>query len=150
MSISALHKCWIEVTGNLTFQNSRMNLVLHFIQKPVIFFALQNKFLVSIQYPTLGRNRLNNKTCCKLTLHQSHKLVKQTPTIRRQKTTDCLRVFDHFVRLALKGLRWQPNHTEVNNKNNRTWSNLTMKSTEESHPICFTRMKPSSHYIKTS
>ena len=27
-----------------------------------------------------------------------------TPTIRRQMPTNCLSVFDHFVRLALKGL----------------------------------------------
>ena len=32
-------------------------------------------------------------------------MVKQTQTIRRQKSTNCLSVFDHFVELALKGLR---------------------------------------------
>ena len=31
-------------------------------------------------------------------------MVKHTQTIRRQKFTNCLSVFDHFVRLALKGL----------------------------------------------
>ena len=30
---------------------------------------------------------------------------KQTQTIRRQKLINCLSVFDHFVRLALKGLK---------------------------------------------
>ena len=34
-----------------------------------------------------------------------HKMVKHTQTIRRQKPTNCLSVFDHFVGLALKGLR---------------------------------------------
>ena len=35
---------------------------------------------------------------------QPHKLAKHTQTIRRQKPTNCLGVFDHFVRLALKEL----------------------------------------------
>ena len=32
-------------------------------------------------------------------------MVKQTQTIRRQKPTNCLSVFDHFAGLELKGLR---------------------------------------------
>ena len=36
---------------------------------------------------------------------QPHKLVKHTRTIRRQKPKNCLSVFDHFVGLALKGLK---------------------------------------------
>ena len=32
-------------------------------------------------------------------------MVKHTETIRPQKPTNCLSVFDHFVGLALKGLR---------------------------------------------
>ena len=35
---------------------------------------------------------------------QSHKMVKHTQTIRRQQPTYCLSVFDHFVKLAFKGL----------------------------------------------
>ena len=31
----------------------------------------------------------------------------QTHSIRRQQPTTCLSVFDHFVGLALKGLRWR-------------------------------------------
>ena len=31
-------------------------------------------------------------------------MVKHTQTVRRQKPTNCLSVFDHFVRLALKEL----------------------------------------------
>ena len=31
-------------------------------------------------------------------------MIKHTQTIRRQKATNCLSVFDHFVKLALKGL----------------------------------------------
>ena len=34
-----------------------------------------------------------------------HKMVKHTQAICRQKPTNCLSVFDHFVGLALKGLR---------------------------------------------
>ena len=33
-----------------------------------------------------------------------HKMIKHTQAIRRQQPTNCLRVFDHFVVLALKGL----------------------------------------------
>ena len=31
-------------------------------------------------------------------------MIKQIQTINRQQRTNCLRVFDHFVRLLLKGL----------------------------------------------
>ena len=36
---------------------------------------------------------------------QPHKMVKHTQTIRRQKRMNCLTVFGHFVRLAIKGLK---------------------------------------------
>ena len=36
--------------------------------------------------------------------HQPHNMVKHTQTIRLQQPTNCLSVFGHFVRLALKGL----------------------------------------------
>ena len=35
---------------------------------------------------------------------QPQKMVKHTQRIHRLLPTNCLRVFDHFVRLALKGL----------------------------------------------
>ena len=38
-------------------------------------------------------------------------MVKHTQTIRRQKPTNCLNVFDHFVELTLKGI------TKKNGKN---------------------------------
>ena len=36
-------------------------------------------------------------------------MVKHTQTFRRQQSTNCLSVFDHFMGLGLKGLRftWQ-------------------------------------------
>ena len=39
---------------------------------------------------------------------QPHKMVKHTETIRRQQPTNCLSVSDHFVGLALKGLKLFP------------------------------------------
>ena len=36
---------------------------------------------------------------------QPHKMVKHTQTIRWLLPTNCLSVFDHFVELALKGLK---------------------------------------------
>ena len=38
---------------------------------------------------------------------------KHTPTFCRQKPTNCLNVFDHFVGLALKGLRYEKKTDEV-------------------------------------
>ena len=35
-----------------------------------------------------------------------NKMVKHTQAICRQKPTNCLSVFDHFMGLALKGLKW--------------------------------------------
>ena len=32
-------------------------------------------------------------------------MIKHTQTIRRQQSMDCLNVFDHFVKLVLKGLK---------------------------------------------
>ena len=40
-------------------------------------------------------------------------MVKNTQTIRRLSPTNCLRVFDHFVGLALKGL--SPRHNIMSN-----------------------------------
>ena len=36
---------------------------------------------------------------------QPHKMVKHTQAICQQRLTNCLSVFDHFVGLALKGLK---------------------------------------------
>ena len=41
---------------------------------------------------------------------QPNKMVKQIQTIRRQKPTNCLSLFDRFVGLALKGLNPQLTH----------------------------------------
>ena len=41
---------------------------------------------------------------CSPLKRQSHKMVKHTQAIRWQQPTKCLSVFDHFVKLALKGL----------------------------------------------
>ena len=44
-------------------------------------------------------------------------MVKQTQTILRQQPMNCLSVFHHFVRLAIKGLKtkflWQYIHHQV-------------------------------------
>ena len=42
---------------------------------------------------------------------QSHKMAKDTQTIRRQQPTNCFSVFKHFVGLALEGLV----HLRLNN-----------------------------------
>ena len=38
---------------------------------------------------------------------QPHKMVKHNKIVRRQNPMNCLNVFDHFVGLALKGLKFQ-------------------------------------------
>ena len=40
-------------------------------------------------------------------------MVKHTQTIRRQQPTNCLSVFDHFVNLALKGLKKNENNMKL-------------------------------------
>ena len=40
-------------------------------------------------------------------------MVKHTQTIRRQEPTNCLSVFDHFVGLALQGLKWFNNFIKL-------------------------------------
>ena len=44
-------------------------------------------------------------------MHQPHKMVRDTQTICQQKPTNCLSVFDHFLRLVLKGSNstWEKN-----------------------------------------
>ena len=37
---------------------------------------------------------------------QPHKMFKQSQTIRRQQPKSCCSIFDHFVGLVLKGLRF--------------------------------------------
>ena len=44
-------------------------------------------------------------TAFSLFKRRPHKMVKQIQTIRRLLQTKCLSVFDHFVALALKGLK---------------------------------------------
>ena len=38
---------------------------------------------------------------------QLHKIVKHTQIIRWKQPTNCLSVFNHFVGLSLKGIRWK-------------------------------------------
>ena len=46
-------------------------------------------------------------------------MVKHTQTIRRQfvgnSSTNCLSVFDHFVKLALKGLKYVRSEQQIQN-----------------------------------
>ena len=43
---------------------------------------------------------------------EPQKVVRHTQTIRRQQSTICLSVFDDFVELSLKGLRYAYNFNE--------------------------------------
>ena len=73
------------------------NPVLHFIQKSVIYFALQNKWPTFIWNAKLGWNglTLGNSTTWSNTFKQ----------FASKLTTICLSVFVNFVGLALKGLK---------------------------------------------
>ena len=51
---------------------------------------------------------------------QPHKMVKHTQTIRRQQPTNCLSVFDHFMRLALKGFKFDALVDALNKKKKLT------------------------------
>ena len=50
---------------------------------------------------------------CKPFKCQLHKMVKNTETIRRQQSTNCLSAFGHFVELTLKGLEKKNRYTYV-------------------------------------
>ena len=53
-------------------------------------------------------------------------MVKPTQTIRRQKSTNCLGVFDHFVGLVLKGLILEAKVGDISN--NPTKSLITQQT----------------------
>ena len=59
---------------------------------------------------------------------QPHKVVKHIQTIRRQKPTNCLSVFDHFVGLAFKGLSL-PQHKQI-----RYYNQILLSGTWRVHP----------------
>ena len=46
-------------------------------------------------------------------MRQPHKMVKHTRAIYRPQTMNCLTMFDHYVGLALKGLRRIAYHFET-------------------------------------
>ena len=48
-----------------------------------------------------------------LLLRQPQKMVKHTQTIGRQKSTIYLSVFDHFVELVLKGIKYTTALTQI-------------------------------------
>ena len=50
-----------------------------------------------------SQKKLQNTTINPLKC-QSHKMVKHTQAIRQQQLTNCLSVFDHFLKLVHKGL----------------------------------------------
>ena len=129
---------YISSKGHVLYKNNGMKLmktktcaaplthlspVLHFIQQPVIWFAMRIKWLVSIWNVRLGGNGL----ICFLIQKQpwnlawgqfwrsvkfnsfSANFTKWSNTLKQfvgNLLTNCLSVFDHFVGLAaLKGLR---------------------------------------------
>ena len=67
----------------------------------VVFLWILRNFQEHFFYRTLLDDCFQNSSPFK---RQSQKMVKHTETIRRQQTTNCLSVFDHFVWLAFKGL----------------------------------------------
>ena len=54
-------------------------------------------------------SRIRYEICSKLTIKapERRQMVKHTQTICRQQSANCLSVFDHFVGLALEGLKQQ-------------------------------------------
>ena len=60
------------------------------------------KLLFPIFKQWISCQLLNNN--CRPFKYQSYKMVKHTQIIRRLLPTNCLRVFDHFVGSAVKGI----------------------------------------------
>ena len=70
-----------------------------------IFEVVYNRFIhLSEAYLGISQG-LETNVCNLLTFkRQPDKMVRHTQTVRLQKPTGCLSVFDHFVGLVLKGL----------------------------------------------
>ena len=68
---------------------------LHCVVSPSLYYHSLSWFQVKVCF-----------FCCKPFKRQSHKMVKHTQTIRRLLPTNCLIVFDDFVGLALKVLKF--------------------------------------------
>ena len=65
-------------------------------------------------------------------------MVKHTHTIRRQKPTNCLSVFDHFAGLALKGLSY---------RNHKNFDESTfLKDLNKKTIITFNNQNPNRNY----
>ena len=62
-------------------------------------FSMQRENLL-----ILATGNMSPLIICEIFNCQPHKLVKHTQEICRLLQTNCLSEFDHFVRLALKGL----------------------------------------------
>ena len=58
--------------------------------------------------------------------HQSHKMVSHTQTICRLLPTNCLRMFDHFWGLALKGLSNIPTLCQLAKSIEKNWGNINI------------------------
>ena len=72
--------------------------------KVTIITLLHVCFLRFLNCANRAKYHIRNQLTFK---RQPHKMVKHTQTTCRQQPTNCLSVFDHFVGLALEGLRKQ-------------------------------------------
>ena len=68
-------------------------------------------------------------------MRQTHKMVKHTQTICRQKLTYCLSMFDHIVGLALKGLNLYPPPLENSHDTIRRMGLILWFTTEKNHMV---------------
>ena len=59
---------------------------------------------MAFSFPTVAYRLLIDLRFLTFNKRKPHKMVKHTLTIRRLLPTNCLKLFDHFVGLALKGL----------------------------------------------
>ena len=97
ISKKLLHKNSFQVVGKrsritLVENKLRIELNLQFINK-LLFWCVIVGWII-MQFRSIQPFK-----------RQPHKIVKHTQTIHRLSPTNCLSVFDHFVGLALKGLK---------------------------------------------
>ena len=95
---------------------TKMNFMANFFKAFFNLAFFQNIFLDSSSITDrIGSNYTQIiRVKCLLSLvkplnHQPHKMIKHTQTIRWQKPTDCLSVFDDFAGLTLKELKFHAN-----------------------------------------
>ena len=96
-TLLALASVLRNFTVGVISRRYQQTLILQNFKTCILNYKFKNDFVA--YYAGYRDRRVLTLKC------QPQKMIKNTQTIRLQRPTNCLSVFDHFVALALKGLR---------------------------------------------